>query len=162
MADSLDDLLATVTVTVQHGTGGPLWPGVVALRQRVFGDEQGIVEAGASDPEDEDSIHAIASLADDDLAPVVVAAGRVTLNHQGRNEAIIAWVATERTFRRMGIGREVMYALLDQADLAGIGETVLAAQRHAEEFYAEFGFLPTGPPYKVRGIPHRWMSRSRP
>jgi predicted GNAT family N-acyltransferase len=43
-----------------------------------------------------------------------------------------------------------------------MGETVLAAQRHAEAFYSALGFFPTGAPYKVRGIPHRWMVRQRP
>jgi predicted GNAT family N-acyltransferase len=151
-----------ITISLQEGTGGPLWPGVIALRERVFGDEQGIVEASGADTDDEQSIHAVAWEQDDSGLPVVVGAGRITLNNQGRDEAIVAWVATDRSRRRQGIGREVMYALLDEADRAGMRETVLAAQRHAEAFYSGLGFHPSGAPYKMRGIPHRWMIRSRP
>ncbi len=162
MTDTLDSLPDVVSITVQHGPGGQYWPGVLALRQRVFGEEQGIVDSGATDPDDDTSFHAIAIVAQPGRRGEVVAAGRLTLNNQGRDEAIVAWVATEMTYRRRGIGREIMYALLDEADIAGIRETVLAAQRHAESFYGALGFVPSGAPYKVRGIPHRWMIRQRP
>ena len=153
----------TVSISLQEGIGGPLWVGIVDLRQRVFGHEQGIVEAAASDVEDERSLHAVATIdAAEGGVQIVVAAGRITLHNQGRDEAIVAWVATDMAYRRRGIGREIMYALLDEADRAGLKETVLAAQRHAEAFYAGLGFVPTGAPYKVRGIPHRWMVRARP
>ena len=162
MADTLDALPETVSITIQHGPGGPHWTGVLGLRERVFGEEQGIVDSGAADPDDDSSLHAIAVVERPGRRPEVVGAGRLTLNNQGRDEAIVAWVATDRAWRRRGIGSEVMRALLDEADLAGMRETVLAAQRHAEPFYSALGFFPTGSPYKVRGIPHRWMVRARP
>jgi hypothetical protein len=49
-------------VEVIQGTVNPAWPAVVALRERVFGGEQGIAEATASDPDDARSLHAVAWL----------------------------------------------------------------------------------------------------
>jgi len=151
-----------VSLTLQEGSGGALWPGVLELRRRVFGDEQAIVDMDAPDPDDEIGIHVIATVRDGGERPRVIGAGRITLRHMGRNEALVAWLATDREWRRRGIGQAMMETLLDEADMAGIGETVLAAQRHAERFYGELGFIASGHPYKVRGIPHRWMVRKRP
>ncbi|MFM9106680.1 MAG: GNAT family N-acetyltransferase [Chloroflexota bacterium] len=151
-----------VTISILPRASGPLWIDVVALRRQVFGEEQGIVDWELTDSDDASSIHAVATLGHEAASGAVVAAGRITLHNQGRDEAIVAWVATAEGYRRRGIGREIMQALLDEADRAGIGETVLAAQRHAEAFYASLGFLPSGGAYRVRGIPHRWMIRRRP
>ncbi len=155
---------AVLRVEIIAGTSDPAWPAVVALRERVFGREQGIAEATASDPDDARSLHAVAWLetADPgrrDRRPV--GTGRITLNRGGRDEALIAWVATAPEVRQRGIGAAVMAALVAEADAVGIGETLLAAQRHAEGFYGRLGFFAVGAPYAVNGIPHRWMVRTR-
>jgi predicted GNAT family N-acyltransferase len=151
-------------VEVIQGTVNPAWPAVVALRERVFGGEQGIAEATASDPDDARSLHAVAWL--ETSGPGggewrLVGTGRITLHHGGRDEALIAWVATAPEARRRGVATAVMGALLAEADAAGVGETLLAAQRHAEGFYGRLGFFAAGAPYAVHGIPHRWMTRQR-
>ena len=52
-----------------------------------------------------------------------------------------------------------MRFLLAAADRAGTREVALAAQYPAEAFYERLGFIPAGPIYDVRGIPHRRMIR---
>ena len=151
-------------VGIISGTSDPAWPAVVALRERVFGREQGIAEATASDPDDARSLHAVAWLETSERGRQerrLVGTGRITLHHGGRDEALIAWVATAPEARRRGVATAVMGALLAEADAVGVGETLLAAQRHAEGFYGRLGFFAAGAPYAVHGIPHRWMTRTR-
>jgi predicted GNAT family N-acyltransferase len=151
-------------VEIIAGTSDAAWPAVVALRERVFGREQRISEATASDPDDARSLHAVAWMETanpDGLGRRLVGTGRITMDRAGRNEALIAWVATAPEVRQRGVGTAVMRALVAEADAAGIGETLLAAQRHAEGFYGRLGFFATGAPYAVHGIPHRWMIRTR-
>lgn len=146
------------------GIADPLWPAVVALRRRVFGREQGIADAHATDPDDARSHHAVAWLEPTDTSAGgarIVGTGRLTLRHNDRDEALIAWVATAPEERRRGVGRAVMLALLAEADAAGMDQTLLAAQRQAEGFYGRLGFFAAGAPYQAHGIAHRWMIRQR-
>ena len=156
--------IPVLRVAIIAGTSDPAWPAVVALRERVFGREQGIAEATAADPDDAGSLHAVAWLempGPNRHDARLVGTGRITLHRADRDEALIAWVATAPELRQRGIGTAVMAALLAEADAAGIGETRLAAQRHAEGFYGRLGFFAAGAPYAVNGIPHRWMTRQR-
>lgn len=144
---------------------GPGWEETLAIRRHVFGAEQGIADVDAPDPQDAASLHAVAwfeTASDAVRRREAVGIGRITFNNQGRDEALIAWVATLPEARRHGVATAVMDRLLAEADAAGIPETVLAAQRHAERFYARFGFFAAGQPYMVGSIPHRWMVRYRP
>ncbi len=156
---------AILRVDLLREPSGPGWPETLAIRRRVFGAEQGIADVDTPDPQDAASIHAVAWLeteAGGVTRREAVGIGRITFNNQGRNEALIAWVATLPEARRRGVAAAVMDHLLAEADAAGIPETVLAAQRHAEPFYARFGFFAAGQPYMVGSIPHRWMVRYLP
>ncbi len=150
-----------VRVMTTNSPGPHLWRQVLDLRMQVFGGEQGIIELTASDHDDLGAVHVLAIL-DEVGTQRVVGAGRVMLGHRQPNEALITWVMTDPRWRRKGIGTAVMQTLLHQADTQGIEETLLAAQTHAGSFYEELGFRPVGRPYEVSGIPHQWMSRSRP
>jgi predicted GNAT family N-acyltransferase len=143
---------------------GPGWPETLAIRRIVFAGEQRIADVDAPDPEDANSLHAVAWLepVTGDAHRRAVGIGRITLNHLGRDEALIAWIATLPETRRRGVAAAVLGRLLAEADAAGISQTVLAAQRHAEGFYGRFGFFASGTPYMVGAIPHRWMIRFRP
>ena len=138
-----------------------LWEQVVALRLQVFAGEQGINDVQASDADDLTGVHALA-IDDDAEVPTLIGAGRITFQHRGRNEALIAWVVTDPGRRKQGVGTGVMQALIAEADARGIEETLLAAQAHATDFYRALGFSPIGRPYESSGIPHQWMSRPLP
>ena len=131
------------------------------LRQRVFGDEQQIVDVAAPDPDDERSLHALA-LVSVGGEQVPVATGRLTPDYGQGGEALIAWVATLPDYRRQGIGSAVIRFLLDAADESGLPLVVLSAQAHAIDFYRHLGFFPFGHRYLVRSIEHQWMARHRP
>ena len=135
------------------------------IRRRVFAEEQGVADLRVADPDDDRSIIALASLKEpwtDDHETWAVSTGRLTLSPQKGGQALIAWVATLPEARGRGVGGMVMRFLLDAADREGALEVALAAQLPAEDFYRRLGFLPAGPIYDVRGIPHRRMIRRRP
>ena len=56
--------------------------------------------------------------------------------------------------RGAGVGREVLFALMDAARKRGEHEVVLHAQRSAEAFYARLGYTVNGEPFEEAGIPH--------
>jgi ElaA protein len=135
------------------------------IRRRVFAVEQHVSDLRVADPDDAQSVIALAWLVSrgrDGVDRRPVATGRLTLSRSPDTPAMVAWVATVPEARGRGAGRAVMRYLLDVADAAGTLEVALAAQVPAEEFYRRLGFIQAGPIYDVRGIPHRRMVRYRP
>jgi predicted GNAT family N-acyltransferase len=135
---------------------------VLELRRRVFGDEQGMAEAGVRDADDDRSVHALALL--HEIAgepPRPVGTGRLTLGVGPNGSALVTWVATLPRYRRRGIGEATMRFLLAAADLANAPAVVLSAQVPAIPFYSRLGFSPYGLGFTVRGIAHQPMVRTR-
>ncbi|HEU5434510.1 MAG TPA: GNAT family N-acetyltransferase [Thermomicrobiales bacterium] len=152
-------------IEVVRAVDGPEYDAVLAIRRRVFVEEQGIVDTNVFDPDDERSIVALAyvpELGPNGVARRPVGTGRITLGYGSRGEALVAWVATLPEARRRGVATAIMRSLLGAADDAGASTVVLAAQIHAEAIYRDLGFVPAGRVYSVRGIDHRWMARPRP
>ena len=133
----------------------------IEIRRRVFAEEQRSPELRLIDPDDPQSVIALATI-EEPGQRWAVATGRLTLPARRTSQATIAWVATLPEQRGLGAGGRVMRYLLDAADDARASEVVLAAQIHAEPFYRRLGFLQAGPLYEVRGIAHRRMIRPRP
>lgn len=79
--------------------------------------------------------------------------GIVRLTAVGR----VGRMAVRRPFRGKGVGGALLRAALAAASRAGLGQVRLAAQTHAEGFYARHGFVAEGEPYLDAGIPHRAM-----
>jgi ribosomal protein S18 acetylase RimI-like enzyme len=52
----------------------------------------------------------------------------------------IQWICTDASFRRMGLGRQVMVALLDWYDRSGVAVTELHATPEGETLYRSLGF----------------------
>ena len=135
------------------------------IRRRVFSEEQGVADLRVADSDDARSLIALATAqragaGNNERWPV--STGRLTLPLARGGQALVAWVATIPEARGQGAGGLVMRFLLAAADNAGAREVALAAQLPAEDFYRRLGFLPVGPLYDVRGIPHRRMVRLRP
>ena len=120
-----------------------------AIRRRVFQDEQGVPAEEEFDADDEVALHVVA--VDGDRA---VGTGRLVLHPA---HAKIGRMAVLREWRRRGVGRALLDALLAEARRRGAARAVLHAQVHAIGFYERAGFTAEGEVFDEAGIPHRRM-----
>lgn len=122
-------------------------PALLAVRHRVFVEEQGVPLALEHDEHDASATHLLA-LVDGD-GPV--GAARMLDDGQiGRMAVLAEW-------RGQGIGTAMLRELLDLAADQGIGAPFLHAQCRAIGFYKRLGFQAQGPEFLDAGIPHRLM-----
>jgi YbgC/YbaW family acyl-CoA thioester hydrolase len=139
-------------VEMKVGTWAELGQDAGQVRNEVFVEEQKIPKKLEWDAADADAVHAVAynrlgmPLATGRYLPYP-AAGRAGVVKVGR-------MAVKRVMRGAGVGREVLFALMDAARKRGEHEVVLHAQRSAETFYARLGYTVNGEPFEEAGIPH--------
>jgi YbgC/YbaW family acyl-CoA thioester hydrolase len=139
-------------VTMKVGTWAELGDDASQVRHEVFVEEQKIPKELEWDAADADAVHAVAynrlgmPLATGRYLPYA-AAGRPGVVKVGR-------MAVKRVMRGAGVGRDVLYALMDAARARGEKEVLLHAQRSAEPFYARLGYTVNGEPFEEAGIPH--------
>lgn len=120
------------------------------IRKKVFIEEQGVPENMELDEHDLAALHALAYRG----SQCVGTARLLTLpNNIGK----IGRMAVLPAYRRQGIGRNLMGALLDQSKSQGITKLKLHAQLTAIPFYEQFGFIAEGDVYSEAGIAHRDM-----
>jgi predicted GNAT family N-acyltransferase len=124
----------------------------LALRFRVFVDEQGVPAEEEEDAADRapGTVHA---LVEADGEPV--ATGRFYEADPG--VAQIGRMAVAAGHRGRGLGTAVLEALIGAAGRRSLVRARLLAQVHAEPFYARFGFVVAGDVVMDGGIPHRSM-----
>jgi predicted GNAT family N-acyltransferase len=130
------------------------WPGIVALRTRVFVDEQGVPPEIEQDAADATAVHGVAR----DAAGVLVATGRLLLRDDGT--AAIGRMATDASARGRGYGAAVLRVLQDEARRRGAREVQLHAQVTARAFYERAGYRALGEEYVEAGIRHVTMRRA--
>jgi predicted GNAT family N-acyltransferase len=130
------------------------WPGIVALRTRVFVDEQGVPPEIEQDAADATAVHGVAR----DAAGVLVATGRLLLRDDGT--AAIGRMATDASARGRGYGAAVLRVLQDEARRRGAREVELHAQVTARAFYERAGYRAVGEEYVEAGIRHVTMRRA--
>ena len=119
------------------------------LRFAIFVGEQNVPAGIELDDLDASCTHAIAYDADGKA----IGTGRLLPDGQiGRMAVIVEW-------RRRGIGKEILAALIEEARKRGHAEVVLSAQLQAAEFYREQGFTAEGKVYEEAGILHQKMRR---
>jgi predicted GNAT family N-acyltransferase len=122
----------------------------IAIRHEVFVMEQHVPPELEMDEYDADCVHAIAY----DEQGRALGTGRLLPNaHIGR-------MAVRSDCRSAGIGSKLLAALVEEARRRHYMEVVLAAQLHAQEFYARHGFVPEGGSYMEAGIEHVTMRRA--
>jgi predicted GNAT family N-acyltransferase len=139
---------------VVASVAGPAdWPGIVALRTRVFVDEQGVPPEIEQDAADATAVHGVAH----DAAGVLVATGRLLLRDDGT--AAIGRMATDASARGRGFGAAVLRVLQDEARRRGAREVELHAQVTARPFYERAGYRAVGAEYAEAGIRHVTMRR---
>ena len=126
------------------------WPAVVALRTRVFVDEQGVPPEIEQDDADATAVHAVSR----DDAGRVVATGRL-LERDGA--AVIGRMAADPAVRGQGHGAAVLAVLHREAALRGHAEVELHAQLTARGFYERAGYAAVGEEYEEAGIRHVTM-----
>lgn len=133
--------------------GAADWSEVVALRTRVFVEEQGVPAEIEQDARDAAAVHVV----DRDDDGRVLATGRL-LVRDGRG--VIGRMAVDASARGAGRGAAVLAELHRQAVLLGLTEVELHAQLTARGFYERAGYAAVGGVYQEAGIPHVTMRRA--
>ncbi|QNP40850.1 GNAT family N-acetyltransferase [Lysobacter solisilvae (ex Woo and Kim 2020)] len=124
-------------------------PGLHAVREVVFVQEQGVPAELERDELDPQSHHVIA----EDAEGRPIGTGRLTPERRiGRMAVLAEW-------RSRGVGDALLLALLDKARELGWHDVALHAQVSAIGFYARHGFLPQGERFVEAGIEHQTMRR---
>jgi predicted GNAT family N-acyltransferase len=126
------------------------WPALVALRTRVFVDEQGVPPEIEQDDRDAAAIHVLSR----DGSGRVVATGRLLVDGE---RATIGRMAADAAVRGRGHGAAVLAELHRQAVLRGVREVELHAQVTARRFYERAGYVAVGGEYEEAGIRHVTM-----
>jgi len=122
---------------------------LMAIRVRVFVDEQRVPPELELDGLDPIACHFLAL----DGGGTPVGCGRMLPDgHIGR-------MAVLEPFRRKGVGRALLAALVEEARSRGLNRVFLHAQVQAAPFYTAQGFQETKGTFLDAGIPHRYMYR---
>ena len=121
--------------------------GAMALRRRVFVEEQGVPADQEYDEYDETAIHIVA-LADGE----VVGTGRLLYEAAGQGR--IGRMAVDAPWRRKGVGGRILEALEAEAQLRGMARVLLHAQTYVQQFYARHAYKPEGTVFEEAGIEH--------
>ena len=139
-------------VEMKVGTWAELGQDAGQVRNEVFVEEQKIPKELEWDAADADAVHAVAY----NRLGMPLATGRyLPYPAAGRSGVVkVGRMAVKRVMRGAGVGREVLFALMDAARQRGEHEVVLHAQRSAEAFYARLGYTVNGEPFEEAGIPH--------
>ncbi len=113
--------------------------GAIAVRERVFIDEQGVPPEEELDGRDGEALHLVA------------------LDTGG--EPKVGRVAVDRDFRRRGIAARMLDAALGRAGEHGARRVRLASQLDVVALYERAGFVVESAVFEEAGIPHVWMGR---
>ena len=125
----------------------------IAVRFRVFVDEQSIPPEEELDESDATAIHAIAL-----SQGKVVGTGRLVRRDDG--SALIGRMAVDAQWRRKGVGGEILEFLEESARNQGLTHAVLHAQEYVKSFYAAHGYQQHGDTFLEVGIPHVEMRKN--
>ncbi|HEV2724033.1 MAG TPA: GNAT family N-acetyltransferase [Thermoleophilaceae bacterium] len=123
----------------------------LALRLRVFCEEQGVDRAAEQDGRDDDAIHLVALQGGELIGTcrLLVEGGTARL---GRN-------AVSREARGRGVGATLLEAADRAAVRAGADRIRLHAQLRARTLYERSGYAPQGDAFLEQGIEHVTMEK---
>lgn len=124
----------------------------IAIRRRVFIEEQGVPEADELDGRDAERAHFLA------LDDAGRALGCACLRPYGAQHKVER-VAVLPELRGTGLGRELMDAVEAHARAIGARELVLHAQAAVIAFYERLGWRSVGPRFFEAGIEHQKMEK---
>jgi predicted GNAT family N-acyltransferase len=124
----------------------------VAIRRRVFIEEQGVPEADELDGKDTERTHFLARDAHGR------AVGCACLRPYGAQHKVER-VAVLPESRGTGLGRDLMAAVEAHARSVGARDLVLHAQASVVAFYEKLGWANVGPRFFEAGIEHQKMGK---
>jgi len=128
--------------------------GALAVRMRVFCEEQGVPAAEELDGLDGRALHLLA------VAPgggEVVGTLRLLF---AEGQVKVGRVAVERSWRGRGTAARMLEVALAESARRGCREARLASQLEVVELYRRAGFEVQSEVFEEAGIPHVWMGRA--
>jgi predicted GNAT family N-acyltransferase len=123
----------------------------LALRHRVFCEEQGVALDLEADGRDGNALHLVAL-----TGGAVVGTCRLVLDGE---TAKLGRMAVEPAARGRGIGADLLVAAEREARAAGAGRIALHAQASARDLYSRGGFAERGERFEEAGIEHVLMEK---
>ena len=120
------------------------------VRKHVFIEEQGVPVDMEIDEFDPIAKHALAYVDSECVGTARLIALPGNIGKIGR-------MAVLQDYRRQGLGRQLLNALLESCKSQGVAQLELHAQLLAIPFYEQFGFIARGEMYYEAGIAHRDM-----
>jgi len=117
---------------------------LTSVRRAVFIEEQNVPESIELDGKDSDCFHVLAS--DTKGRPI----GTARMNGKGK----IGRMAVLKKYRRRGIGRKMIQALMNHGRKNSITDFHVSSQVTAVGFYKKMGFEPFGKEFLEAGIKH--------
>jgi predicted GNAT family N-acyltransferase len=136
---------------IRSGKGEADFALALAVRWRVFVEEQGVPAELEHDTADATSAHVLAEFASE-----VVGTGRLVVDTEG---ARIGRVSVLSGYRHRGIGSQIVAALESEAASQGFTEVTLHAQTYVQELYDKSGYMVSGPTFQEAGIDHVPMTK---
>jgi predicted GNAT family N-acyltransferase len=152
----VEKIVPTLTVAIVASTDELRQ--ALAVRTRVFVEEQGVPVAEEIDSYDRDpatntrAVHFIGRLGGEP-----VATARLLLDAPAGEFPHIGRVAVVPEHRGRGYGRAIMAAVQAEAAARGFAGVTLAAQLQALPFYERLGYVARGSVFLDAGIEHRLM-----
>ena len=126
----------------------------LAIRKKVFGEEQHFLSASLENVEDREAIFALAYEIGEEGEQVSVATGRLIFLE---DKFKIGRIAVKKEFRGKHYGEFIVQMLLEKAFSMGAKEVFVGAQAHAISFYERLGFIRQEEEYFEDGIYHLLM-----
>jgi predicted GNAT family N-acyltransferase len=142
-----------LAVTVRSTRDADEIEAAMELRIRVFCGEQGVSEEEETDELDAEATQIVAV---DET--VVVATCRLRYPEAGSCK--LERMVVEKRLRGLGVGGRLLAGAEEEARSHGAERMVLNAQRRAEPFYAENGYLAEGEAFMEAGIEHVRMTKA--
>ena len=129
--------------------------GAINVRMRVFVSEQSIPAEVELDEADATATHAVALHQGE-----VVGTGRLVIDAsevaagESAPAGRIGRMAVDQTWRRQGVGGQILRFLEGEARRQGLPQCVLHAQEYVKDFYAGEGYQERGEVFLEVDIPH--------
>lgn len=142
-----------MTESVRRVTTDAEYDDALAVRKRVFVEEQGVPEPMEVDEHEDAATHFVAY--DDGRA-----VGAARLRSVGEATGKVERVAVLASLRGEGWGRRLMAVVEETARETGLDHLKLHSQTSAAGFYDRLGYERVGDEFEEAGIPHVEMRKS--